>query len=423
MSNNSGDDWGDPLIAESGLTLSQPVEVTEDVDIDVDIEPDLDPTPVAPAAPEPAVAPAQRRLFSSDGALRLAIVGGKGSGKSYLFQSMVYRLRNPKRAGALTPFLKDAQVSALRSKEYEGEVDGYNLHKILEDFERWRQLAFTTATNQLWYKLRIEARTGWLGRNRLNIDVDYFDASGEVQAMEQLGDEMSRVWRIYATADVAVFCLPAWAAFPYGPALNEDVEAEDIFAAPSWTRIEQARTQFFRVVEHFKRFREEAGRRDPVHTVLALTMADDRTSALAAVRERWIEPFTDPRMSHPNRERLAQRGGVSRYLDNARRVSDAVRAEFESASSAGVSNIPNMLDMGHPPWIIPTSAMDGEVLKREYQRRERVREQVKQEVSEAEFDDAFEREDRKTQHRTEPSPAHVELPLLLALCGRYNVLM
>jgi hypothetical protein len=182
-----------------------------------------------------------------------------------------------------------------------------------------------------------------------------------------------------------VFCLPLWAAFPNGE-LSKDDQAE-----------RGKRLKGFRqVVANYRQLREQYGIRRPVRSILALTMADDPRGALASVQNRWITPYAqDP--GHYLRSLRGGRG-MARYLANARQVSACLHREFDSHKDPLVSGIPDHLDFnGGRPWLIPLSAINGETLG------------------------------NKERYGAEPEgfpvPAHVELPLLVALCERENALM
>ncbi|HBL29421.1 MAG TPA: hypothetical protein DD490_21525, partial [Acidobacteria bacterium] len=91
--------------------------------------------------------------------------------------------------------------------------------------------------------------------------------------------------------------------------------------------------------------------------------------------------------------------GVARYLANARQVSEALHRELAASRDPRVSSISQTLDYrGGRPWLIPLSAVEGTRL------------------------DRIERE-KQTGERLAPVPVHAELPLLVALCERYNALM
>jgi hypothetical protein len=138
-----------------------------------------------------------------------------------------------------------------------------------------------------------------------------------------------------------------------------------------------------------------------VRSILAFTMADDRRSALKAIREQWIAGYLQ---SHHAILLQTRRGsGIARYLANARRVSDILMDEIASADSPGIARIPDRLSFGgNRPWLIPVSAIHGEALDQ----------------LEADYPNPDDR-----PRREPPVPVHVELPLLVALCEQSNALI
>jgi hypothetical protein len=137
-----------------------------------------------------------------------------------------------------------------------------------------------------------------------------------------------------------------------------------------------------------------------VKTILALTMADDPRSALTRLHDNWIAPYLE--VPDTYLRQLRRGAGVARYLANARRVSEALWEEFDSSWDHRVSAVPRSLDFGSRPWLIPLSAIEGEKL--------------------AEIESKYPKSRPRPPLRA-PIPAHVELPLLVALCERTNALM
>jgi hypothetical protein len=342
-------------------------------------------------APEPQpVASVRRRLQGSeDRPLQFGIVGGKGVGKSYLLQSLVYRSYG-EHVGALAPYLDRSNVSlssgAFRDAE---EQERENLVSFVRNFEAWQRLGQTLLLNQRWYRLELPFRTGILGTNRSTLEVELFDGSGE-GFFEAPRNRNDATWReAYLDADVMVFCLPLWVAFPGSKPADQDVESHEAILQG-----------FAQTVENFRDLRRLNRQDRPVRTILALTMADDPRSSLVDLRKRWVEPF----MQRPGSylRRLRTQAGVMRYLNNARQVSDFLTAAFFAARQ-GISGIPKQLNFnGGLPWIVPMSAIEGTVL------------------------DQFEEKETSRSERREfgdPVPAHVELPLLMALCEHHNALL
>jgi hypothetical protein len=207
-----------------------------------------------------------------------------------------------------------------------------------------------------------------------------------------LGAEREETWKeAFLHAGIMVFCLPLWAAFP---ATGEVLSAQD------WEARESVIQGFDAVVRHFRDLREKYGATHPVRSILALTMADDRRSALTTLRNRWITPFMERPRPHLDAMRTAS--GVARYLASARQISKAVFREFDTSHDPRISGIPERIEFGGGrPWFVPLSAIDGATL------------------------DSWD-QGKVSKPRVglrPPVPVHVELPLLVALCDSRNALM
>lgn len=383
------DDWGD--------VIDDPREPWIRLD-DLPEEPDPDETwttepPVRPEPPEPADAffNVDQEAFDRYREVRkLGILGGKGVGKSYLFQAMVYRTQDAHRSGALSYFLDNQGIELVKTFAREERARTVNVQRFSADYERWTRLATTLASHQPWYRLTLSYRTGLLGRRRSAMEVEFFDGSGE-QFFEAQDPQNRGLWaQAYRDARVMTFCLPLWAAFP----------AADLSPA-EWRERDSLIESFHDVVQNYKDMRRHLGLRQPVRSILALTMADDRRSALATLRDTWIAGYLQRPQAFLAQTRTGR--GIARYLANARRVSQILLDEFAAARTPGLAGIPNLLRFGAGrPWLIPVSAIHGEAL------------------------DELEREFPNPDHRPQrnpPVPAHVELPLLIALCDRDNALM
>ena len=394
-----------------------PIVDTDPVPIDRSILPD-DPVEELPwsseidAAPTPFLATDgfaaadfdadDHEPFDRTGTHKMGIIGGKGVGKSYLFQAMVYRTFAGRHSGALTYYLeRDAmhlfvaqgQTNGAGVLTKAGTARPLNRVGFIKKYQTWQRLPFTSKDAQHWYRLRLPYRTGWLGGKRFALDVEFFDGSGEgFFGVGSVTTADRALWeRNYLDARVMVFCLPLWAAFP-DSSISED----------DWQFREDLIEGFEQVVQNYNKIR----RNQPVSSILALTMADDRRSALRTLRDRWISPFIDS----PNTylKQLRKGRGVARYLANARLISEALHEEFASAGDPRINNIPQQLDFDRGrPWIVALSAMEGvrlEELELKYRNPD---------------DPARLREARNAA----PTPVHVELPLLLALCEHENALM
>jgi hypothetical protein len=348
-----------------------------------------------------------REPFDRPDAAKLGIIGGKGVGKSYLFQAMVFRSYSAKHSGALTYYLERDGMHLFEAEMEPGEhgwritntgaARTVNRADFVDKYKNWERLAFTMKMSQHWYRLRLLFRTGLLGRTRSAMDVEFFDASGEgLLGATALSREDQEVWdRAYLTAGVMVFCLPTWAAFPATDLTDADWRERDLLLSG-----------FEQVVKNYNDMRTRHGQTKRVRSILALTMSDDRRSALQTLQSRWIAPYLDSPYSHLKELRTG--GGVARYLRNARTISEALHEEFASARDPRAASIPQSLDFGKgEPWIVPLSAIDGARLD------------YLQETYKNPDDPRRLREVRGAA----PVPVHVELPLLLALCERENALM
>lgn len=325
------------------------------------------------------------------GTPKLGIIGGKGVGKSYLFQAMVSRSFHTAKAGALAYYLDRQSIRLHTAIRQEDPARAVNLYRFIDHYNAWKRLATTMADTQRWYRLSLPYRVGLLGLGRKTLEVEFFEASGEgLLEMEYLGQEEQKLWRdAYLDATVMVFCLPLWAAFP-----EADLPEQD------WQARERVLKGFYQVVFNYQKLREEHRRGAPVRGILALTMADDPRAALPGLRDRWITPYLDT--PEPYLRAFATGHGVARYMANARKVSEALRTEFAKLPDFRVSGIPNLLDFGGgPPWLIPMSAIEGKTLE------------------------AVEKLHAMPQRGrfNPPVPVHVELPLLVALCEHENALM
>jgi hypothetical protein len=336
---------------------------------------------------------------SSDGldrsAVKVGLLGGRRTGKSYLFQSIVYRTGYGGHAGALTYYTNGLPVTCATHDKKDPVWRSLNAPVLIDAYRRWLRLNPTTVTAETWYRLSVPYYTGWSGRKRRDLRVVFFDGSGE-----QLAGAVPDfdVWKeAFLDAAVMVFCLPLWVAFPALAAGN------GVRGASRQLIVErdQHLLEFAAVIQNFRDLREKFGKeRHPIRTVLALTMADDRRGGLDPVRHEWIEPYVDAPLRHLDEVATGQ--GIVRYLAAARQVSEFLHGCFRAADDR-IGGIPAQLrefDAGEP-WIIPVSAIDGARLETFLSLPD---------------DDP----ERSVQ---DPVPAHVELPLLLALCESANALM
>jgi len=345
-----------------------------------------------PVAPIPSTqVTSEEEPFDRLGTTRVGLLGGKGVGKSYLFQALVYRTLDGRRSGALSYYTDHDSVRVYQTLDRNITPRSVIPNRFVEDYSSWMRLPFTSFTNQQWYRLRLQFRTGLLGSRRSFLDVDFLDGSGEALEMG-ISAETEEIWKnAFLDAQVMVFCLPLWAAFP---------ASGGVLSEADWAHRKDVIDGFDAVVRHFKDLREKYGATHKVRSILALTMADDRRSALVTLRDRWIHPFMEDPRGHLNALRTGS--GIARYLANARKISDALWREFDNSPYPVISSIPVSLDFGAGrPWFIPVSAIDGAVLDA-------------QPESGAQ---------RSPGQQAPPVPVHVELPLLVALCESHNALM
>lgn len=323
--------------------------------------------------------------FDRPGTEKLGIIGGRQVGKSFLFQAMVYRTYSKANAGVMSRFLDKTLLFYAMQREDKARL--LNLTEFGNKYMSWERLPFTSLVNQQWYRLRLYYRTGILGNRLSSMDVEFFDGSGEnfFEAARTRG--ISKLWRAgYLDARVMVFCLPLWVAFPGSRMTQDDRQERKLILGG-----------FEKVVQNYEALRREGKRTQPVRSILAFTMADDPRSALSTLYERWITPYMDsPQLYLPE---LGKESGIARYLANARMVSEALHQELAASRDPRVSSIPQRLDFGCRPWLIPLSAVEGKRL------------------------DRIERESLHRDELPTPVPVHVELPLLVALCERHNALM
>ncbi len=384
--------WGDrPIpLPPSSLPPVEPEEERDQTGPSSSQEPPRAGSAAPAARPGPADALVEETEegapFNLPGVEKLGIIGGKGVGKSFLFQAMVFRAYSKSQAGAMSLFLE--KVRLFHALQRSDKARPLSLGEFGKRYMTWGRLPQTLLSNQAWYRLRLHCRTGLLREKESTLDVEFFDGSGEgfFEAARRRG--ISEIWRDgYLDAKVMVFCLPLWVAFPGSRMTTADRRERNVVLEG-----------FERVVQNYEALRSEGGRENQrVKSILALTMADDPRTALGTLYEKWISPYlASPHSYLPH---LQKESGVARYLANARQVSEALHRELAASRDPRVSSISQTLDYrGGRPWLIPLSAVEGTRL------------------------DRIERE-KQTGERLAPVPVHAELPLLVALCERYNALM
>lgn len=295
---------------------------------------------------------------------------------------MAFRLYSKSHAGAMSRFIDRTRL--FQAQERVDRVRRVSLSEFGSRYMSWRRLPAATTLTSEWFRLRLHYRAGFLGAMDRSLDVDLFERPGLLETGERLKLWRERIRKVR----VMVFCLPIWAAFPGARLGGIDQEIRNIFLE-----------DFERVLVSYEELRRRT-QSQPVKAILVLTMADDSRSALTTLYERWIAPYMES--PHTYLRVLRSGSGVTQYLAEARRVSAALLKELSASPDPRVSSIPQVLDFGARPWVIPTSAIDGSRLDR----------------IEKEYGTSSDRPERPA-----PVPVHVELPLLVALCERTNALM
>jgi hypothetical protein len=404
--------WDDEFTPTVAIPL--PAQALDDGDAAPSLRPvsSLATVPSPPSADtpdhaQPGEEPSDAEPFDRPGAQKVGILGGKGVGKSYLFQAMVYRTFAGVQSGALTYYLERDGMHLFKAAGGEGRgrrqltdtgaAVAVNRVDFIRKYQNWERLSTTRKEQQQWYRLRLLLRSGWLGRAQSAMDVEFFEGSGEgFFEMQTVDHEDRALWtRAYENAGVLIFCLPIWAAFP-----SDELTEED------WAHREALLRGFEQVVQNYLDMRRRENIRQPVSSILALTMSDDRRSSLRTLYDRWISPYLDS--PHTYLRQMRSGTGVARYINSARKVSESLHDEFAAARDPRVPAIVQSLDFGRGrPWIVALSATEGARLE-DLERR---------------FPHPDDPARLAEARRAAPTPAHVELPLLLALCERENALM
>jgi len=335
------------------------------------------------------------QVMDLDGALKLGIIGAKQTGKSYLFQGMVYRAMAPDRSGAMSRFLKGGRIDLLKTEVEDTKVFELTLQEFAKQYAEWDRLHATQIEQQIWYKLRLQYKCGLFGMQRKAMDIEFLDASGEaLETFDVDSSEMGSLWeQAYLHARVVVFCLPMWAVF------NNGLSQQEL------KHMKGHLENFDKVAQKFNTLREKHGVDQPVRCVLALTMADDPRVSMTQLQDRWILSLLDEETRHRGRSvmwhHLAQvrtSRGLNRYLESARQISEVLNEACLAHEDGRIQSIPGRLNFGAGrPWILPVSAIHGGKLT--------------------------EVERTGIVPQLPPMPVHVELPLLIAVCETYNAMM
>lgn len=356
-----------------------------------------EPLPDAISTPQTVALKENSAIPEGQSRCQIGILGPSESGKTYLFQGLVYRVETPGEYGVLGRYVKKNGVFLWQCSKPANLADPatkghyWDLRKFNRDFKRWRELPATPPGRAFWYYLLLSTRTGWMGFRESRIKVTFIDCAGEEYQkdldLENQEALSTQVWSTFEQARVMVFCLPIWAAFPGSTMKGKD-----------WIDRTNMIEGFSQVLSNYWLLRSELrnrGRSVPrTRIVLALTQADDARCGLTTLRERWIDTYVAN--DRDNLRKLARISGPTKYLATARAVSDYVRSEFGRVADKEIRTLPGRLEIdGEQPWFIPVTAINGATLK-----------------------DAT-----KAKSAGDPVPAHIELPLLLALCDGHNILM
>jgi hypothetical protein len=364
--------------------------------------------PVSAAAPvresvEAVIDRVTELTIKPSGSLQIGIIGGKGSGKTYLFHALVARTTVGRDAGALANYL-DGNTQVNASDRHDSEGTSLHPADLSEDYRKWFELDQTLEAHKKWYTLRLRYRTGFVGMAERRLDVRFLDGPGEIYQQN-----LQPFWETaFLQARVMIFCLPLWVAFP-ADALTHHSEEE---------RASLLRN-FHRTVNNYRQLRDDAVARQVsppkrVRAVLALTAADDMDTSLTELRSQWILPYMEfGRAAAHLRKLRSSEGAVMRYLVNAQRISRYLEQKFQESRDQDVRRIPADLRFdGGDPFLAPLSSVSGAKLQR---------------VKELEADNPSLVQknslDRIALSKDPPVPVHVELPLLVVLCEATNALM
>ena len=336
-----------------------------------------------------AVEPEEPEDYAQLDKRKIGLLGGKGAGKTYFFNGIIYRTLTEEKAGAVSYYMRS---SSLLSHDKPGQPgQPVDLYQAVNAYRDWIRFANTPVDRPTWYRLNLRFRTGVIGKSESHLELGFLDGSGDAYAA--ITDATKPIWKsAFSNAGIIIFCLPIWAAFP--AKLSADDEAKrQLFLK-----------EFFNVVGNYRHIRVPGLK---VRSILALTMADDdRRCALGELIARWIKPY----INNPEiyLEQLRRRTGIPRYLANAQAVSAYMHEKFRATDDLLVGRILDELDFGKgQPWIIPVSAVEGRTL----------------EPADAMRNSGLDDSALRDLVRSSPVPVHVELPLLAALCENHNALM
>lgn len=303
----------------------------------------------------------------SNNAFKLAFVGGRSVGKTYLFQALVNTLAYSENTGALSYFIDTKNpVDLFRRVEGQSRFSISNIDDYLRGFNNWDRLLGTQIGYQHSYQLRVPFKDGVLAKNKRSMYIEYFDGAGE--QLVSGSEQGEKTWLThYHDAEVMVFCLPFWAAFP-------SKDHQDISPKSDEYReeLEETISSFVDVVQNYDGMRNLHNIDTKVKCVVALTQADQIhfTTFGQELAETWMYPFVRPLEVEESEfqesvqeymKNFRSGAGVNRYLANARNLSDTLREEVKKNKT--INRALKYLDYGcGEPWLIPMSAISGELL-------------------------------------------------------------
>ena len=337
-------------------------------------------------------------LDYSTQSFRIALLGGKNVGKSYLFRAMLFRLSSD--PGAFSEFLARERIELYAKRYSASEIAGVtdtqfrpmSVSEVNDSYRNWDRLLSTTKDVQWWYRVHIPCATGWLRKDVVKLEMGFFDGSGEYFRSGPKNRRDAELWsEAFLRPSVLILCLPMWAAFP---------DEERLLHADKMER-KQFLEDFDRIVESYQLLRTANTVRSRTQVILALTQADSILGN-RTVREHWIAPCVREPGRHLSRLRRGR--GLAQYLASARAVSQYLTDECAGGDDPALRGLLGTLEFGGGgrPWLLPVSAVDGDLLARIERRTLTEPERVR---------------------LKDPVPAHVELPLLVSLAERFNALV
>ena len=321
------------------------------------------------------------RNFEIKNAARIVLIGGKGTGKSYLFQSMVQRTQSHHCAGALSYYLDGNRTQLLSAKCRQDPAFRERISSYLKEYKNYTRLKQTSLIDQAWYRLELPYKKGFFGKKTDSLNIEFYDGAGEYYE-SPLDENNFGVWEDVVKSKIIVYCLPLWIIFPQDQLSEGDKKERREYL-----------DAFDKILTNYEDVRKRKKQTHSVFSILALTQADDnrlnKNGLAGEIKKNWIKEYLDNYQTYT--EELKKPHNVLKYIKNTQKVSNLLFQEISKSSSPEISSIVTGLDLGKKPWIIPVSAIQGNNI------------------------------DSKIEQ--EPHPIHVELPLLIALCEYTNALI